>query len=216
MSPRTREQNEEIRKQRKQEIMQAAISVYVDRGYAASEMGEIATRAGLAHGLVYYYFKSKKALFRELYEYMMEESKRFTKAYFEQTAAPVELFRGYARILGERVLDNPAIPRFYARIGLDLPHLYAPDEVSPFEWVSQFMQPMTEAIERGMSQGLIPPGDARLMAMQFWGAVSHGTNYLDQEQQELTAREVPASEKQDRLNKALEQIVESAVSLFRT
>src|SRR5690349_22782109 len=78
MSPRTKEQNEEIRRQRQQEILQAAMRVYVEKGYAASEVSDIADRAGLAHGLVFYYFKNKKNLFKALYEHMMEESRRYT------------------------------------------------------------------------------------------------------------------------------------------
>ncbi|MEQ7052394.1 helix-turn-helix domain-containing protein [Paenibacillaceae sp. P-4] len=54
-SPRTKEQDEEIRKQRKQEILQAAILVYADKGYSAAEVGDIAAKAGLARGLMYHY-----------------------------------------------------------------------------------------------------------------------------------------------------------------
>ncbi|MBU7317489.1 TetR/AcrR family transcriptional regulator [Paenibacillus oleatilyticus] len=215
MSPRTREQNEEIRKQRKQEILQAAIRVYVDKGYSASEMGDIASQAGLAHGLVYYYFKNKKALFRELYEVMMEESRQFTKTFFEQEGSVFELFKNYAHIVCERVLEDPVIPRFYMRISLDLQHLYTPEEFSPFEWVKNFMYPMTQAIEKGIGQGTIQPGDANLMAMQFWGSVSQGMNYLDQVQQELIAQGNPETAYKEQLKKILDQVVESSVSLFK-
>jgi len=215
LSPRTKEQNEEIRKQRKQEILQAAIQVYVEKGYAASEMSDIADRAGLAHGLVYYYFKNKKTLFRELYEYMMEQSRSFTKAYFENEGPIYDLFKGYALIVCERVMDNPALSRFYARISLDLHHLYTPDEISPFAWVKNFMLPMTEAIEKGMRQGAIQQGDAGLMAMQFWGSVSQGMNYLDQVQQELVERGISEAETKGHLQKVLDQVVESSVSLFK-
>lgn len=215
MSPRTREQNEEIRRQRKQEILQAAIAVYAEKGYAASDMGEIAERAGLAHGLVFYYFKNKKTLFRELYTYMREESRRATEAYFEQDVPALELLGGYARTVCERVLDRPDISRFYARIGLDLPHLYAPDEIAPFDWVKSFMEPMARTVERGIAEGAIPPGDAQLMAMQFWGAVSQGMTYLDQTLQRLAAREDAGTAPEDRLDAVLDQVVSSALSLLR-
>ncbi|WP_010491058.1 TetR/AcrR family transcriptional regulator [Paenibacillus elgii] len=215
MSPRTREQNEQIRKQRKQEILQAAIRVYVDKGYSASEMGDIASQAGLAHGLVYYYFKNKKALFRELYEVMMEESRQFTKTFFEQEGSMFELFKSYARIVCERVMENPVIPRFYMRISLDLQHLYTPEEFSPFEWMKNFMHQMTQAIEKGIAQGTIQPGDANLMARQFWGSVSQGMNYLDQVQQELITQGIPETARKEQLNKILDQVVESSVSLFK-
>ncbi|GIO16417.1 hypothetical protein J19TS2_59720 [Cohnella xylanilytica] len=213
--PRTKEQNEEIRRQRKQEILRAAIHVYVDKGYAASDMGAIADRAGLAHGLVFYYFKNKKNLFRELYEFMMEESRRNTAAHFEQEGSTLDLFRGYARSVCERVLDNPAIPRFYARIGLDAHHLYEPGEISPFDWVKSFMLPMIAAIEKGIERGEIRPGDAGLMAMQFWGSVSQGMTYLEQARQELDAQGTEGAALHERLTPILDQVVESSVALFK-
>ncbi|UKS29729.1 TetR/AcrR family transcriptional regulator [Paenibacillus sp. HWE-109] len=215
MSPRTKEQNEIIRKQRKQEILQAAIRVYVDKGYVASEMSDIANQAGLAHGLVYYYFKNKKALFRELYEYMMEESKQYTKTFFQQEGSSYALFESYARIVCERVLENPVTQRFYMRISLDVHHLYTPEEFSPFEWIRNFMSQMTLAIEKGIQQGAIQQGDANLMAVQFWGSVSQGMNYLDQVQQELTAQGIPDADRKDQLKTILDQVVESAISLFK-
>lgn len=213
--PRTKEQNEEIRRQRKQEILRAAIHVYVDKGYAASDMGAIADRAGLAHGLVFYYFKNKKNLFRELYEFMMEESRRNTTAHFEQDGATLDLFRGYARLVCERVLDNPAIPRFYARIGLDAHHLFEPGEISPFEWVKSFMHPMVEAIGKGVARGEIRPGDAGLMAMQFWGSVSQGMTYLEQARQDRIAQGMEETALKESMRDILDQVVESSIALFK-
>lgn len=215
MSPRTKEQNEQIRKQRKQEILNAAIRVYVDKGYAASEMADIANQAGLAHGLVFYYFKNKKNLFRELYEYMMEESKQYTKVFFEQEIPVLELFSSYARIVCERVIIRPEISRFYMRIGLDLHLLYNPDEISPFTWVKSFMEQMTKTIEKGIAQDMIRQGDAHLMAMQFWGSVSQGMAYLDQTKQELESQGISEADVTDQLNKMLGQIIESSVAVIK-
>ncbi|MBB6735204.1 TetR/AcrR family transcriptional regulator [Cohnella zeiphila] len=215
MSPRTKQQNEEIRKQRKREILQAAVRVYAEKGYAASDMGEIADRAGLSHGLVYYYFKNKKTLFRELYETMNDESEKFTRSYFEQDKPAFGLFQTYARLLCEGVLKNPAIPRFHMRISLDLHHLYSPEEFSPFEWARNFLQPMACAIEKAAARGEIPAGDAGLAAMQFWGSVSQGMNYLDQMQQDLDAQGTPEADRKRRLDEALNQVVESSVALLR-
>jgi TetR/AcrR family transcriptional regulator len=213
MSPRTKEQNEEIRKQRSQEILQAAILVYAEKGYAASEIGEIAERAGLARGLVYHYFKNKQSLFRELYEYMMDRTQRFTKSHFEQEDSAFNLFSEYARMVCKQVLEEPAVSRFYMRISLDVHYLYTAEQFSPFEWVKSFIQPMAQAIEKGISQKSIRPGDASLMAMQFWGAVSQGMNYLDQLQQGLFSNGTSETEKKEQLKMVLEQVIESALAV---
>ncbi|WP_438445088.1 TetR/AcrR family transcriptional regulator [Gorillibacterium sp. sgz5001074] len=215
MSPRTKKQNEAIREQRKQEILQAAIRVYVAKGYAAANLSDVADQAGLAHGLVYYYFKNKRQLFRELYESTMTRSLQYTTAYFEQHAPVLEQFKNFALLNCERVVQDPETQRFYMRISLDLHHLYEPGELSPFEWMKSFIKPMTQAIELGIQQGVIRPGDANLMSMQFWGAISQGVNYLDQLLQDFTAQGMADADINRFVSEKFDQIAESAVSFFK-
>lgn len=215
MSPRTKQQNESIREQRKQEILQAAVHIYVSKGYSAATLSDIANQAGLAHGLMYYYFKNKKSLFRELYESMMDRSLSYTTAYFEQDAPVLEQFKNYALLICERVIKDPQTQRFYTRISLDLHHLYEPGELSPFEWMKSFIKPMAQAIDKGIHQGVIRQGDAYLMAMQFWGAVSQGMSYLDQLLQELAAQGLTETEINSETSEKIRQMAVSAVSFFK-
>ncbi|UJF33465.1 TetR/AcrR family transcriptional regulator [Paenibacillus hexagrammi] len=215
MSPRTKKQNESIREQRKQEILQAAIYVYVLKGYSATTLSDVADQAGLAHGLVYYYFKNKKMLFRELYENMMDRSLSYTTTYFERDAPVLEKFEDYAFLICERIIEDPLTQRFYMRISLDLHHLYEPEELSPFEWMKNFMKPMAQAIESGIHQGMIRQGDAYLLAMQFWGAVSQGLSYLDQRLQELTSIGLTEIEIKEEIGEKIRQIALSSVAIFK-
>lgn len=66
MSPRTVEQNEEIRKESKHKIMEAAFQLIAVRGYEATSIAMIATEAGVSKGLLYNYFDSKEDLVKEL------------------------------------------------------------------------------------------------------------------------------------------------------
>src|SRR5947207_15295573 len=46
------------------EIVTAALEVFVERGFAAARLEEVARRAGVTKGTVYLYFKNKEALFK--------------------------------------------------------------------------------------------------------------------------------------------------------
>src|SRR2546425_13067240 len=46
------------------EIVTAALEVFVQRGFAAARLEEVARRAGVTKGTLYLYFKSKEALFK--------------------------------------------------------------------------------------------------------------------------------------------------------
>lgn len=66
MSPRSAEANTTLHAERKALILDAALATFVERGYEGARMQEIADRCGLSYGLVYHYFESKEAVFREL------------------------------------------------------------------------------------------------------------------------------------------------------
>jgi AcrR family transcriptional regulator len=62
MSPRNEEQNELIKDERREQILSAALKVFARKGFAAAKISDIVARAGMSHGLVYHYFKSKEEL----------------------------------------------------------------------------------------------------------------------------------------------------------
>ena len=46
------------------ELMAAALDIFVERGYAATRLDEVAARAGVSKGTLYLYFSSKEELFK--------------------------------------------------------------------------------------------------------------------------------------------------------
>lgn len=65
MSPRTSEQFEEIREEKKLLIMQAALELFANEGFHPTSISEIAKKAGISKGLMYNYFESKEDLLKE-------------------------------------------------------------------------------------------------------------------------------------------------------
>jgi AcrR family transcriptional regulator len=60
--PRTAQQFEEIRKDRKQSIMDTALKEFATYGYKSTSISMIAKKAEVSKGLMYNYFKSKEEL----------------------------------------------------------------------------------------------------------------------------------------------------------
>src|SRR2546423_2832396 len=54
------------REDTRQKLYEAAVALIAERGYSATTVDDIAERAGVAKGTVYYNFPSKPALFEEL------------------------------------------------------------------------------------------------------------------------------------------------------
>ena len=84
----------------KQEIIvDAALEVFRDRGYANTRMADIARRAGVSYGLVYHYFESKEVLFdvivegwwNRLYQ-MLKDEKQSDSGFQEKLENVIKFF----------------------------------------------------------------------------------------------------------------------------
>ncbi len=64
MSPRLKQKK--IVLERKKQILSAAVKIFATRGFANTTISDIASAAGLSHGLIYHYFKTKDDVFTEL------------------------------------------------------------------------------------------------------------------------------------------------------
>jgi AcrR family transcriptional regulator len=65
---------------RRAELLEAAVRVFAAKGFHASRVGDIANEAGVAHGLLYHYFRSKEevleTIFRETWSVLVRETER--------------------------------------------------------------------------------------------------------------------------------------------
>jgi len=62
MSPRTKNQFEEIRQKSRENIEKIALELFAIKGYHATSISQIAEKAGISKGLLYNYYKSKEHL----------------------------------------------------------------------------------------------------------------------------------------------------------
>ncbi len=72
MSPLNEQQLEQIRNERKNQIMKAAIKVFAENGIKLTKISMIAKEAGTSHGLLYHYFTSKEEVLHQSLEWAME------------------------------------------------------------------------------------------------------------------------------------------------
>jgi AcrR family transcriptional regulator len=83
---------------RRRELLDAAVRVFAHKGFRAARVGDIAEEAGVAHGLLYHYFRSKdevlETIFRDTWQLLAVETERI-----EASGVPLrEQLRRFARI----------------------------------------------------------------------------------------------------------------------
>ena len=66
--PKTKEQFEQVKRERKDAILSASLFLFATKGYEATTTDDVTKLVGCSHGLLYHYFGSKEDLFRALME----------------------------------------------------------------------------------------------------------------------------------------------------
>lgn len=78
------------------ELIAAGLEVFVEKGFAASRLDDVAARAGVSKGTVYLYFKSKEALFKAVIEAGMTPAIEALEAVAAESDKPApEVLRRY-------------------------------------------------------------------------------------------------------------------------
>lgn len=89
MSPRSREDNEQVRRESAARIRKAALELFSTRGFHQTSISEIAKKAGVSKGLMYNYYDSKEALLHAILYEVFEGSEDFMRQ-LEQIQDPLE------------------------------------------------------------------------------------------------------------------------------
>src|SRR5689334_3493523 len=101
MSPRTAEQNEQVKAATRKRIVDAALGLFAEHGYEGTSVRMIADDAGMSIGLLYNYFDGKQALLHAIFaESMADVRESFARADAAPRSERLEqLVRGSFEIL---------------------------------------------------------------------------------------------------------------------
>jgi AcrR family transcriptional regulator len=108
LAPLNDEQLHHIRDERKEQIMGAALKVFSRRGIIGTKMSMIAAEAGMSHGLLYHYFKSKEELFITLVEHAMIAAQDAMRNVYDYPGSPIDKIKS----LTEDMLDESGTDYF--------------------------------------------------------------------------------------------------------
>jgi AcrR family transcriptional regulator len=89
------------------ELLDAALDVFAEKGFAAARMDDIANRAGASKGTIYLYFSGKEAVFQALVRSLIIPNIAQAEAMADRYDGPVEqLLRQLVGLLTEILRDS--------------------------------------------------------------------------------------------------------------
>jgi TetR/AcrR family transcriptional regulator, cholesterol catabolism regulator len=164
--------------QRRAQLIDTALNVFAQKGLEGATVKDLSEGAGVAHGLLYHYFRSKEDLLHAALErhYFLPELRRLTSPDRDRPAQEVllDVGKGFAAMLRERrpllqvmireAPTNPAVAERIAQAQRESVHL------------------LSDYLESRVVAGELRPHDTQATArlLLYTVLMSHLTNTLDQ------------------------------------
>lgn len=95
-------------------IMQAAVEVFAEAGYAGSALASIAERAGISKQNLLYYFPTKQILYEKVLDQVLDQWLDRMNILADPAQDPAQLLRSYIRAKLRFSREQPQASRVYA------------------------------------------------------------------------------------------------------
>jgi TetR/AcrR family transcriptional regulator, fatty acid metabolism regulator protein len=153
--------------EKRRRILEAAVRAFARKGYHACRVGEIATEAGVAYGLVYHYFTSKDEILETIFRDTWTQMLSAIEAVEEVGVPAAEQLRKVCAIVLRTWKRDPDLVRVLVREVTRSPHIQR--EVEEIEHAHAALQ---RIIERGQETGEFRDDlEARIAALIVYGAL---------------------------------------------
>lgn len=97
---------------RKEKIFEAALKCFNQKGYHKTSIDDIVKKCRMSKGGIYYHFKSKEQLFRQLYSFKVMNYFNWLNTYIQQSNDPSEQILLFAKKTGEILKENQDFFKF--------------------------------------------------------------------------------------------------------
>lgn len=153
------------------EIIEAAMQVFIEQGFAAAKLDDVAKRAGIVKGTLYRYYDTKEDLFRAVVQFTVE-------AHLQVLEQAANAFRGSLRELVPVLLIRaaeqmghsqvPALARLVISESRSFPDLA---RIWHDNVVARMLSLLTGLIAEAQERGEVRPGDPKVHAFSIVGPI---------------------------------------------
>jgi len=166
-------QKRDIKENRKEDIFTAAVKCFNKNGYYKTSMDMIAESAKMTKRGLYYHFKSKDALFIELFHYMNKKYYEQIPSYASEVSDPEERMLMFLKIANQVLKENTDFLKFsheFMSIGIRKPAIREVMTAYYGEQVEKVRSIIDNGIQSGQFASVDPEKMARAIVLITIGA----------------------------------------------
>lgn len=165
-----------LREERRGQILRAARSVFAEKGYHGGSIADIIDAAGIARGTFYLHFESKRAVFGEVLETLIEDLNAvITRVEVGTDASPYDqLVDNVERVLGV-LIENADVTRILLRSGGGNDEEF---DLKVSEFYDHALEMITDSLETGREMGMVRDIDLAISASCVLGSIKEAVDHL--------------------------------------
>jgi AcrR family transcriptional regulator len=148
-------------------ILDAALTLFSERGYEATSTREICEGAGITKPTLYYFFQSKEGIFRALIRNAMEDFKRLVVQGMSTGGSFRERMKRVAELCFNDANHRPRLWRLIFAVSFSLDSPFARDTNRGYEEIAK---QVAAAIAEAVRAGELGPGDLSVRVLVLMGA----------------------------------------------
>jgi AcrR family transcriptional regulator len=158
------------------ELLTAALDLFVEKGFAATRLDEVAARAGVSKGTLYLYFDSKEALFKAVIAEGLLPILAEGEAILAEGGDPVVTLKTILFGWWERIGSTPlgGLPKLVMAEARNFPEVA---EYYHAQVILRGQALMREVLERGVQAGVFRPVDCEMVVTLVMAPLLHLANW---------------------------------------
>jgi len=158
----------EQREKRREEILAAALDLFIRKGYAGTKTQDISQAVGMSEGLLFHYFETKEKLYEELIKLGISGPQTVLTGI---QGEPLDFFRTAAREILHYVKTVPFVAKMFVLMLQARSDDAAPESVKKLLAGIDITTLSAKKIRQGQKNGTIRKANPIALSIAFWGAV---------------------------------------------
>ncbi|MBR6288071.1 MAG: TetR/AcrR family transcriptional regulator [Acholeplasmatales bacterium] len=157
----------EQKEQRRKDILYKGLELFVNKGYKATKITDIADELKISVGLLFHYFKSKEDLYYELIRLGVEGT---NKPILKEGLEPLDHFRVFVNDIFNAIKNDINIARMFVLMP-EATRVGTPEKVRELALNVNIIDSFIPIIIKGQGNNTIRTGDPKILSNAFFRSV---------------------------------------------
>jgi len=159
---------QEQKEKRKQEILYAALDLFVIKGYASTKISDIANKVNMSIGLLFHYFESKEKLYETLVCLGLEGTKVPISQNYDHA---IDFFINFTEQLLKFMNEKPSTSKMFWLMAEAQRSEGTPEHIHAIALQVNTIEQFIPIIESGQHEGTIREGNPVALSNAFWCSI---------------------------------------------